>query len=135
MAREYQYSDVDVDFKRNEFVNDVSVKYDRNAIRQSVINLLLTRRGEKPFNRNYGVGLHDILFENIGPLEITMLEKQIASQFVAFEPRVALIDVQFNDLVHNESNEMGIKVSYAILGGPTETPIRETLRLDLGKVR
>ena len=134
MAREYQYSDLDVDFNKNEFINDVSVKYDRNAIRQSVINLILTRRGEKPFNRNYGIGLHDILFENISPLEISLLEKQIASQFVAFEPRVSLISVFFDDLNQADLNQMGVTINYAIMTG-TKDPIKESISLTLGKVR
>ena len=135
MPREYQYSDVDIDFKKNEFIKDVSVKYDRNAIRQSVINLVLTRRGEKPFNRNYGVGLHDMLFENLSPLQVKMIEKQIAAQFVAFEPRVALIAVIVDDLNHYDTNVMDVTIRYAILGGGKTDPIKESLRLNVGKVR
>lgn len=134
MSRDYQYSDLDVDFSKNEFINDVSVKYDRNAIRQSVINLILTRIGEKPFNRSYGVGLHDMLFENIGPLEIALLEKQIAAQFVAFEPRVSLISVFFDDVNQSDLNRMDVTINYAIMTG-TKDPIKESITLTVGKVR
>ena len=75
MANNYKYSDVDIDFNKNEFIGDVLVKYDTNAVRQSIINIIMTRRGEKPFDRDFGVGIHDLLFENIGNLEIAMLEK------------------------------------------------------------
>ncbi len=134
MSRDYQYSDVDVDFNKNEFVNDVSVKYDRNAIRQSVINLVLTRSGEKPFNRGYGVGLHNMLFENISPLDVVLLEKQIASQFVAYEPRVSLISVDFDDINQSDLNRMDVTINYAIMTG-TKDPIKESISLTLGKVR
>ena len=134
MSRDYQYSDVDVDFNKNEFINDVSVKYDRNAIRQSVINLVLTRSGEKPFKRGYGVGLHNMLFENISPLDVALLEKQIASQFVAYEPRVALISVDFDDINQSDLNRMDVTINYAIMTG-TKEPIKERITLTVGKVR
>ena len=44
MSTKYQYSDFDIDFGKNEFISDVSMKLERNSIRQSVMNIILTRK-------------------------------------------------------------------------------------------
>ena len=76
-----------------------------------------------------------MLFENLSPLQVKMIEKQIAAQFVAFEPRVALIAVIVDDLNHYDTNVMDVTIRYAILGGGKTDPIKESLRLTVGKVR
>ena len=85
MASKSKYSDVDIDFNKNDFTSDVSVKKDRSAVQQSVINIIMTRKGEKRFDPNFGVGIHDLLFENLSPIEIAMMEKTIAAQFSTYE--------------------------------------------------
>ena len=64
MAVEITHSDLDVDLTRNTFTGDASVKNDLNAIRQSVQNILLTRRGERPFDPTFGSEIENFLFES-----------------------------------------------------------------------
>ena len=134
MPREYKYSDVDIDFNKNEFVGDVSIKKDRNAIRQSVMNIVLTRKGEKPFNRDFGVGLHDLLFENLSLLDVAAMENRIASQFDRYEPRAAIERFEVN-MDEIDSNQVSFTLRYVIFIGSLREPLRETLRLGLKKVR
>ena len=94
----------------------------------------MTRRGEKPFDRDFGVGIHDLLFENIGNLEIAMLEKVIAAQFVKYEPRAGLQNVVWN-ASKIDANSLDIEINFAILIGPKAAPIFDTLKLTIGKVR
>ena len=134
MPREYKYSDVDIDFNKNEFIGDVAVKKDRNAVRQSVMNIIMTRKGEKPFNRNFGVGLHDLLFENLTLLDVAGLENRIAAQFDMFEPRAAIERLEV-DMDEIDSNQVSFTLRYVIFIGSLRDPLRETLRLGLKKVR
>tara|TARA_R100000008_G_scaffold69836_1_gene47262 strand:- start:593 stop:994 length:402 start_codon:yes stop_codon:yes gene_type:complete len=133
MARDYTYSDVDILFNKNEFIDDLSVKKDRNAIRQSVINIVMTRKGEKPFNRSFGVGIHDLLFENIGPEDLSVLAKVIDAQLSVNEPRAAFRGV---DLIDDniDSNEVGLEIRYTAILGRYSTA-EEVLRVGLTKVR
>jgi len=58
------YTDYDLDFTTNVFTQDIAVKTDIQAIRQSITNLLLTRKGERFFSSsNKGVGIQDLYFE------------------------------------------------------------------------
>tara|TARA_R100001509_G_scaffold152777_1_gene113273 strand:- start:710 stop:1117 length:408 start_codon:yes stop_codon:yes gene_type:complete len=110
-----KYSDYDIDFEKNSFTGDVSVKKESNAIRQSVRNIIMTRKGEKPFNRNFGVGVHQLLFENVaGGLAVATLRSDIQEALNSFEPRVVLTDVIFDETLI-DSNQLSITVEYKIL--------------------
>ena len=59
---------VDLDFNFKTYSNlDVKTKLGENAIKQSIKNILMVDRYEKPFQPNFGAGLQDLLFENISP--------------------------------------------------------------------
>jgi phage baseplate assembly protein W len=82
--------DLDMDLTRNVFSDDISVKLNKQAIRQSVINLAMTRPGERPFSLDsLGGGLEDVIFENdTRSLEYIALEKRIKRSINRYEPRV-----------------------------------------------
>ena len=133
MARDYTYSDIDILLNKNEFIDDISVKKDRNSIRQSVINIIMTRKGEKPFNRSFGVGIHDLLFENLTQPDISELAKVINSQITNREPRASFrsVDVIYDKV---DSNEVSLEVRYTAILGRYSTA-EEVLRIGLTKVR
>tara|TARA_R110002020_G_scaffold144972_1_gene318214 strand:- start:507 stop:908 length:402 start_codon:yes stop_codon:yes gene_type:complete len=133
MARDYTYSDIDILLNKNEFIDDISVKRDRNSIRQSVINIIMTRKGEKPFNRSFGVGIHDLLFDNLGSADISQLSKVINSQITNREPRATFRSVKIlEDKI--DSNEISLEVRYTAILGRYSTA-EEVIRIGLTKVR
>ena len=83
-------TDLDADLSRNQFSDDISVKLNKQAIRQSVINIVLTRPGERPFSlSSLGGGIEDIIFENDArSLEYLALEKRVKRSINKYEPRV-----------------------------------------------
>lgn len=110
-----KYSDFDIDFSKNIFTQDISVKKESNAIRQSVRNIVMTRKGEKPFRRGFGVGLHSHLFENMsGGLALASLRSDIQNQLIAHEPRVVLTDVLIDETLM-DSNQLSITIEYKII--------------------
>jgi len=115
------YSDFSVDFLKNNFTNDLARAIDRTSIRQSLSNILLTMKGEKPFKRNFGCDIHKFLFENIdssgrgfSSIQSLKLQRDITSQIDAFEPRVELVNILF-DAEDIDSNVLKITVTYNIL--------------------
>ena len=48
MIKNNRYIDVDINFTRNSFNNDVSKVVDMTAIQQAVLSIVLTSKGEKP---------------------------------------------------------------------------------------
>ena len=60
-SRAKDYLDIDLTFTARPS-GDIFKKQDAAAVRQSVKNLLLTSKGEKPFQPNFGANLNAALF-------------------------------------------------------------------------
>ena len=126
-----RYIDVDVDFSRNTFNSDVSKSLDLNSIQQSVMNILLTSKGEKPFNNDFGVSLYDYLFENIYPEDIGDIASEIETQFRKYEPRVSFNQVY----VEQDDYTLDVRVEYYVSLGTSGQPPLQTVKLSITKVR
>lgn len=129
-----QYTDIDINFNKNEFTDDVSVKLNDNAIRQSVMNIILTRQGEKPFNPRFGVGVHKFLFENIDPLDKATFFRDVEAQLAVYEPRVRLSNIEWDESLI-DSNQVSITVEFFIRKGTQSRPQQQSLKLEISKVR
>ena len=130
MARNTRtYSDIDFNFTVHPVTKDISRKFDDNAIKQSIKNLLLTRNFERPFHSEIGSPIRQLLFEPVGPMFIAMLERAIIDVINNFEPRVQVLDVQVNDEI--DSNAVYVTLEYKIVN--TERPV--TLEFALERTR
>tara|TARA_Y100001938_G_scaffold149414_1_gene236122 strand:- start:2430 stop:2834 length:405 start_codon:yes stop_codon:yes gene_type:complete len=129
-----QYTDIDINFNKNQFTSDVSVKLNDNAIRQSVMNIILTRQGERPFDRRFGVGLHQYLFENMSPLDKAEFYRDVMAQLGTYEPRVELASIKWDES-KIDSNDISVTIDFFILKGTQSKPKPESLKIELSKVR
>ena len=134
MALSTVNSDIDINLSKNKFTDDISLVKDAYAVRQSLINLILTIPGEKPFSRNFGTKINDMLFENFTEMDVAFLEKNIAANFARYEPRAALeyIDID-TDLIDN--NQVSINIFFVILTGAEADVTHDSIRIGLNKVR
>ena len=62
------FKDLSVTFKKHPVTDDLVTVKDKAAVAQSIKGLLLTRRGERPFQPDLGSGLQDLLFEPLADL-------------------------------------------------------------------
>lgn len=76
--------------------SDIDSSIDEGAIRNSIINLFNTRRGEKILNPEYGLGLADLLFEKISEERAEDIGNIILQGLERFEPRVEVINININ---------------------------------------
>jgi len=105
---------------------DVSRKYDDEAIKASIRNIVLTVNYERPFNSALGSQLRNMLFELITPFTTRRIEQTIAQAITNFEPRVRLIEVKAKPSPDN--NSYYVKVEFTIVN--TETPLSVTILLE-----
>ena len=112
-ARSNLYTDFDFNFIANPNNGDVSKKVDTEAVKQSVRNLILTNRGERPFQPFLGSNVRGLLFELGDPFTALELQKEITNTIENFEPRVELIDVRVTDELDN--NRFKIQIYFAIV--------------------
>ena len=130
MARNTRiFSDLDLNFTVHPVSKDISRKYDENAIKQSIKNLLLTRNFERPFHSEIGSPIRAMLFELPGPMFTVMLQRAVIDVINNFEPRVEVLDVRINDSI--DTNAVYITLEFKIVN--TERPI--TLDLALERTR
>ncbi len=107
------YSDLDFSFGENPGTGDVNKKINAEAIKQSVRNLLLTKKYERPFQPELFSQLYDLLFENFTSTTRYTLEKVIKNVLKAYEPRINVLDVNITN--NPSSNALGISLSYEIV--------------------
>ena len=112
-ARTKPYSDFDFPFKKHPVTKDVPVKRDVEAVKQSVRNILLTRRGEKFFDPDFGGSLTEFLFELFDPIVEAEMEERIINTLRNYEPRVKVLSVDVTDLSHR--NALNLKLEVQIL--------------------
>ena len=83
-----KYRDLDIFFKKNADTGDISFVSNNSSIIQSIKNIVLTRKGERPFNNYFGTGTVDLLFDNPSPVDIAFLQKDIKTILEEIEPRI-----------------------------------------------
>jgi len=77
--------------------NDLVLKKDEAAVRQSIRNLINLEIGEKPFHPEIGIGVRALLFENLMPMLVSMVRRNLFTVIEVFEPRARVIDVIINE--------------------------------------
>ena len=94
MARNTRtFIDLDLNFTRHPVTNDIVRKYDEEAIKAAVKNLVLTQNYEKPFHSDVGSQIRGLLFEPASPMLNVMLKRSISDTINSFEPRVRINDL------------------------------------------
>ncbi len=105
---------------------DGFVIYDKDVIRQSVVNLINTHKGSRVYDPNYGTDIHKLIYEmniqrtrNIAKSEITEAVKK-------YEPRAEILDVTCAAGTGEEAHivTVSVKLKYVEYGEEDELKIR-----------
>jgi phage baseplate assembly protein W len=91
---------------------DVALRKDEEAIKRSLRNLLLFRRGEKPFHPEINSGIQDMLFELTDPVTVAEMRNRIGNMIKAYEPRVTSAAINVVDVI--DKNEVRITIQFTI---------------------
>ena len=116
VKRSRSFKDLDINFTRNLFTDDVSSVKNDNSIKQAVKNLILTAPGEKPFQPLKGSSVYQLLFEPLDPFTMDAIKSEIINTINSFEPRVTLKKVIVTPIYEN--NKINVSVEYQIIGLP-----------------
>jgi phage baseplate assembly protein W len=122
-ARQSVYSDLDFRFTINPNTGDIALKRDAEAVKQSVQNILLTGRGERPFNPTFGGNLRAYLFENFDAVTEAAIKNVIINSLRNHEPRVRVDNVVVSNLDYR--NALRISIDITILSPEQTTDIVE----------
>jgi phage baseplate assembly protein W len=126
MARNTRtFIDLDLNFTRHPVTNDIVRKYDEEAIKAAVKNLVLTQNYEKPFHSDVGSQIRGLLFEPASPMLNVMLKRSISDTINSFEPRVRINDLLIT--ISPDDNEVYVSIFFTIIN--TTRPLQVDLIL------
>jgi len=107
------FSDLDLNFTAHPVTADVSRRFDENAIKTSLRNLILTNNFERPFHSEIGTPVRSMLFEPFSAMLSSNIERAIFDAVSAFEPRVNLDNVDV--IASPDENSITITLTYRVL--------------------
>jgi phage baseplate assembly protein W len=84
----------------------------RDQIKSNLINLLLTEKGERVFNPEFGLGLKKLLFEGITEDISGVIEDMIVSATTIFLPQVQIQSITVTP--QQDINSISITVNYLL---------------------
>ena len=109
IARQATYKDLDFSFKQNPNTNDVGIKKDNASVSQSVLNILRTNHGERPFNFYLGANLRAYLFENMTNITAANMATSINTALANYEPIIEVLNTNIQAIA--DANEVNITVT------------------------
>ena len=114
MANKLSFEDINITFKKHPVTGDVVVSKDASAIKQAIVNLLLTNKGEKLFNPEYGSDIRAYLFEPLDYGTAAQIQRNIAYSVNKHEPRVQIEDLRANP--NFDDNGFDVEMTYSVRG-------------------
>ena len=114
MATTLSYRDINITFKKHPVTNDVVVSKDASAIKQAIVNLLLTNKGERLMNPDYGSDIRKYLFEPLDYGTAYLIKGNIESTISKFEPRISVLRISCSP--NYDDNGFDVEMTYRIQG-------------------
>tara|TARA_B100000287_G_scaffold111933_1_gene104309 strand:+ start:691 stop:1143 length:453 start_codon:yes stop_codon:yes gene_type:complete len=92
-----------------------------DAAKANLKNLVLTRRGERPFQPELGTSIYDFLFDNNIPEMLAKIETELSDAIAFWLPYIdiKLLDVRVADVQHGFSdrfNGVQIQIDFSLKG-------------------
>ena len=127
MATQLSFKDLNITFKKHPVTNDVVVSRDASAIKQAIVSLLLTNKGERLMNPKYGSDIRSYLFEPLDYGTAAQIKANIRSTIDRFEPRISISDLKC--LPNYNDNGFDVEMTY-IIRGSDEPPVTVDIFLE-----
>ena len=65
-------------------------------IRESIIIILGTAKGERVMRPDFGCGIHDLVFSVVNSSTLTLIESAVKEALVLWEPRIEVLSVRIS---------------------------------------
>ena len=108
------FKDLSVTFKKHPVTDDLVQVKDKAAIVQAIQGILLTRKGERPFQPELGCDVQNMLFEPLDYASAGTIKQEIRETISRYEPRVTVVKIACNPDFNN--NGYNVEMQYTIVG-------------------
>tara|TARA_B100000579_G_scaffold137309_1_gene111420 strand:+ start:9790 stop:10182 length:393 start_codon:yes stop_codon:yes gene_type:complete len=127
MPTTLSYKDINITFKKHPVTDDLVVSKDASAIKQAIISVLLTNKGERLMNPQYGSDIRRYLFEPLDYGTSYQIKENIRFSLDKFEPRIVVSNI--NCVPNFDDNGFDVDLTYTIRG-TDEPPVTIEFFLD-----
>ena len=108
------FKDLSVTFKKHPVTDDLVQVKDKAAIVQAIQGILLTRKGERPFQPEFGCDVQNMLFEPLDYASAGTIKQEIRETIDRYEPRVTVTKLDCTPDFDN--NGYNVEMLYTIVG-------------------
>ena len=114
------FKDLSITFKKHPVSNDLVQVKDKAAIVQAITALLLTYKGERPFQPELGCDVRNMLFEPLDYGSAALIKTSIKETITRYEPRITVDSIICDP--DYDSNGYSVELFYTIVGRE-DTPV------------
>ncbi len=108
------FKDIAISFTRNKITNDILVKKEDAAVKQAVVNILMTNKGERLFDPEYGSDVPTYLFDQLDFGTAANIEIAIRECLQNYEPRIRIQEIEV--LPDFDQNGFEVHLAFAVMG-------------------
>lgn len=90
----------------------ITTAKDEESVRQSILTILGTAKGERVMRPDFGCGIHDLVFSVNNAGTIGRVAGEVRRALLQWEPRIDILDVQVN--TGSRSEELLIRIDYRV---------------------
>jgi len=98
----------------------------RDQIKANLVNYILTNKGERVFNPNFGANLRSLLFENIVDSTLEDLQSIIQNSISFYFPQIVIEEIKFVNTP--DENTINFILTYQIVNFGVEDSINILLQ-------
>ncbi len=84
----------------------------REQTKSNLINYLLTNKGERVFNPDFGADLRNLLFQNVGDNTTSELQAMIQGDINVFFPQIEIKQIKFTP--NPDTNSINFTLTYTV---------------------
>ena len=122
------FKDLSVTFKTHPVTDDLVCVKDKAAFVQSLQNLILTNKGERPFQPKLGCSVRELLFEPLDFGTAALIKAEIAETVAIHEPRISIDSMRC--VPDDTNNGFDVEISFTIVGREDESAVAVEFFLD-----
>tara|TARA_B100000085_G_scaffold236882_1_gene225696 strand:- start:3709 stop:4104 length:396 start_codon:yes stop_codon:yes gene_type:complete len=114
------FKDLKVTMSPHPITGDLLVTKNDAAVKQAVVNLVLTAPGERFFDDQLGTRVSELLFEPLDFGTAGLIKDQINTTLRAYEPRIDITEITVDP--NFEENAFDVALEFTIRGRQDEPP-------------
>lgn len=121
------FKDLSVTFKPHPVTGDLIVVKDEADVKQSIVNLLLTNKGERFFNSDIGSSITELLFEALDYGTASLVQSYISDTLNRYEPRIRILSL--STVPNFDDNGFDVDLEFEI-DGREDLPVNVSFFLE-----